>query len=385
MCPAIRDQLDSKPTQPMGYVVPQALIGPLDPLVFDRHKAAIQRALQNVDYSVIAGAAEDFVRCLHQGFDVNTRQIQVNIAGKVQRVVLDVLIKVIFGYSSFVQVKENSLLVSLRQLLAKISPLASLRSRMGQSSWEKLPSKQMFDQDVQQLHELMLIIMESRDVNLKSSVLNNLESFIDEESKETLSPAEIRDECLSLLLSGHETTSNVISWTMYFLSLSQNNTALEKVINELDRLLFKKRRPDSSDLNQMKYLWAAALESMRNVPVVPIFTRKTTKSVAIGDLEILPESTVHIQTSQLKQKDKMFSSFNLERCLEGESFDLFPFGVGSHHCIGKDIAKMVILSVLASLLREFSVSEVVGFLPDPKYSVTVQSGNGIKVNLTRRR
>ncbi len=200
---------------------------------------------------------------------------------------------------------------------------------------------------------------------------------------------QIRDEVLTLLMAGHETTSNLLTWITWYLAL---HPSWQKEIREELQFSGKTsgtlKREDFISLPKLK---AVIDETLRLMPPVPAFARMTLKPDVIGGFDIPADVTVVAQP-WVTQRDPRFwkepLSWNPERFIgrpeRKDDFTFFPFARGPRSCIGEELARTETILIMASLLEKFDWSLAPGFIPRPVHHLTLQSENGMKVVLRSR-
>jgi cytochrome P450 len=206
-----------------------------------------------------------------------------------------------------------------------------------------------------------------------------------------ISDRELRDEMITLLLAGHETTAGALSRTWYLMAL--NPEAATRLHNELSEALGG-REPAVADIQRLRYANAVIKESMRLYPPAWGIGRK-----ALGDFEIddyrLPAGTNVFMMQWITQLDPRFfpepERFKPERW-EDESaqagnlprFDYFPFGGGPRKCIGASFAAMEAVLLLATIAKRFRRK----LAPDARVqmlpSLTLRPRYGIRMFLRKR-
>ncbi len=172
-----------------------------------------------------------------------------------------------------------------------------------------------------------------------SDCLSLLCAATDEEGT-PLSNRQIRDELLTMLMAGYETTTSALAWT--FERLLRSPEVMSRLQDDLAR--------DSEE-----YLDAVVKEVLRLRPVVPVLARKVREDIALNDYTI-PSGSVLMVSIFLLHRDPALHSdpaqFRPERFLEGESEPWLPFGGGVRRCLGASFAqlemKVVIREVLAA-------------------------------------
>ncbi|WP_207956045.1 cytochrome P450 [Rubrobacter marinus] len=211
----------------------------------------------------------------------------------------------------------------------------------------------------------------------------------EDEDGEGMSDRQLRDEAMTIILAGHETTAIALSWTWYLLGAHPEAEA--RLSAELEEVLGG-RAPAVEDLPRLRYADAVMKESMRLYPPAWAVGRE-----AIGDCEIggyrVPKGTQMFISQYVIQRDERFfrdpEAFDPDRWTNGSTEGLppyayFPFGGGPRLCIGNGFAKMEALLLLATVARRFRLELVSGRPPVPQPSITLRPRDGIQTGLRER-
>ncbi len=202
--------------------------------------------------------------------------------------------------------------------------------------------------------------------------------------------AQVRDEAITLLVAGHETSALTLSYAL--LLLAQNPDVQALLHAELDAVLGD-RLPTADDVRSLPFTDAVIKESNRIYPPAWAIGREAMEPIVLGDVAVpvgtqllLPQWVVHRDPRWFP--DPM--AFRPQRWLGDETKDLprfafFPFGGGPRVCIGNHFARMEAVLVLAIWMRALSVAAVPGFEPDLLASATLRTHNGVRVAVSRRR
>jgi cytochrome P450 len=183
---------------------------------------------------------------------------------------------------------------------------------------------------------------------------------------------EIRDEILTLLIAGHETTANALSW------------AFERLLRHPevhDRLL--------DDPDDDAYVDAVVRETLRQRPILPVTARKLTAPVQLGEFSF-PAGWTLMPCIYLIHSDPVVfpdpELFRPERFL-GESRPSsrvwVPFGAGARHCIGSHLAMLTIRTVLRTVLSKARLEADSGPEPIVRNNMTLAPGRGATATLVR--
>ena len=205
----------------------------------------------------------------------------------------------------------------------------------------------------------------------------------------SMSDEQVRDEAMTLLLAGHETTANALTWTLYL--LSQNVEAEAKLHAELDRVLAG-RAPSTLDLPNLPYTRRVFTEAMRIYPPAWLIGRRAANAYPIGDYEVPPRGIVFMSPFVMQRDARFFPDpmrFDPDRWSpEFETalpkFAYFPFGGGARQCIGEHFAWMEGVLVLATIGQRWRLQLVPGQRIVPQPLVTLRARYGVKMTASRR-
>jgi cytochrome P450 len=212
----------------------------------------------------------------------------------------------------------------------------------------------------------------------RTDILSLLLAARDEDG-EPMSDVELRDELLTLVLAGHETTANSLAWT--FERLLRNPAAYDRLREEV--------RSDSEDA--AAYIEATIHETMRNRPVVPITGRRVKVPWQLGEWRLPANSHILVSITLLHHREDVYPdpySFRPERFLgvKPGTYTWVPFGGGIRRCLGATLAMAEQRVVLRAIARRTDM-----IAPDPRpervlhRNVTMIPAKGAKVVVTSRR
>jgi len=189
-----------------------------------------------------------------------------------------------------------------------------------------------------------------------------------------MSDRQIRDECLTLFLAGHETTANALTWTWYL--LSQNSEKEDKFHAELDEVFADGHAPNFEDYARLPYTESVLAESMRLFPPAWALGRLSTEEHEFGGYQI-PKKSLVLVSPYIAHHDSRFwknaDEFIPERWQTqgikeaGQKYIYFPFGGGVRRCIGEQFAWTEGVLLLATLGRNWK------FRLDPKQKIGLQA------------
>ena len=198
-----------------------------------------------------------------------------------------------------------------------------------------------------------------------------------------MSDRQLRDEAMTLLLAGHETTANLLTWTWYL--LSQHPDVEAALHAEVDAVPAEQLGAD--DLARLPFTRAVLTESMRLFPPAWIIGRRAMEPYRIGDHE-LPARTIVLTSQWVVHRDPRWwpeaDRFLPARWMPGGSaldatrpkFSYFPFGAGTRVCIGEQFAWLEGTLALATMARRWRLRLVSGtpVVPQPVVTLRVRGG-----------
>ncbi len=219
------------------------------------------------------------------------------------------------------------------------------------------------------------IITERRQAeNGKDDVLSRLLNAGEEIGEEGLSDRELRDQVITLLLAGYDTTANALTWTWF--ALAQQPEASARLRQELDQVLGD-RQADVEDLPDLVYTHMVFNESMRLFPPAWILGRKALGEDSLGDFRVPAGTIIAISPYVLHRHPQFWDepdAFDPERFSEQRSagrhrYAFIPFGAGQRQCIGNNMALIEAQLIIAILAQSYDMSLLPGqsIQPDPLF------------------
>jgi cytochrome P450 len=224
--------------------------------------------------------------------------------------------------------------------------------------------------------------------NRHQDLLGMLMQIEDADDGSRMTDKQLRDEVATLILAGHETTANTLSWT--WMLLAQHPHVQQKLDAELKTVL-DGRSPTPEDLPQLIYTNWIIKEAMRLYPPITELTREATQDCEIGGYSI-PKGTVLIASQWVMHRHPRYFAepevFNPERWDNDLEQKLprgvyFPFGDGPRVCIGKSFALMEAVLILATIAQKFHFEVNPHQIIELQSSITLRPKHGIQVVLKK--
>jgi cytochrome P450 len=274
----------------------------------------------------------------------------------------------------------EALLMPFSQWLEKL-PLPSVRrfqrarDRLDQTVYRLIAERRASGRDTGDLLSMLLLSQDEEGDSGKSG--------------RGMTDKQVRDEALTILLAGHETTANALTWTWYL--LSQNPDAEAKLHAELDRVLAG-RLPTLDDLPQLRYTEGVFAEALRLYPPAWAIGRRAKQSFSVGEYKIPARSIVLMSPWVVQRDARWFSDplkFAPDRWASGENearpkFSYFPFGGGARVCMGERFAWMEGVLVIATIAARWRLRMTPGQRVDTKARITLRPRYPMRMIVERR-
>lgn len=205
-----------------------------------------------------------------------------------------------------------------------------------------------------------------------------------------LSDLQVRDEALTLLLAGHETTANALTWTWYL--LSQHPEVEARLHAELESVLTG-TAPSVGDLARLPYVERVVTESMRLYPPAWVVGRRAIDPYPLAGY-VLPRRAMLFMSPYVMHRDARFfpepERFDPDRWTPDmraalPKFAYFPFGGGTRQCIGEQFAMMELVLVVATIAQQWRLRLVPGHPVATQPLITLRAKHGMKMILEERR
>ena len=207
-----------------------------------------------------------------------------------------------------------------------------------------------------------------------------------DENGNKMTKKQIRDELVSLVAAGHETTTNTLIWTMYL--LSEHPAIFTKVQAEL-RTVLGGRTPELSDLPQLTYMDQVIKESMRLFPSGWVQGRCAVDDFELGGYHFPAKTLLMFNQWVVHRHPNLWTdaeTFRPERWdpalgQKVQPWAYFPFGGGSRICLGKSLSQMEVSLILPIILQRYFPRRLPNHVIEPLPLITLRSKYGMPVRL----
>ncbi len=232
-------------------------------------------------------------------------------------------------------------------------------------SWIPVPRERTFRQALKDLDEAVYALISMRrksptteKLERELDLLDMLLQAKDEQTGESMTDLQLRDEVITLIIAGHETVASALTWTWYL--LARNPQFFTKLSRQVSQALAGKL-PTTEVLPDLPYLRMVFEEALRLYPPAWIITRKALESDRVEGFEIAPGSLVVISPYTIHRHPDYWSEpgrFNPDRfdSLQSQArprFTFIPFGAGPRLCIGESFAYFEAQLIIACIVQRF--------------------------------
>lgn len=258
--------------------------------------------------------------------------------------------------------------------------------------WVPTPRNLAFRKARSELDRIVYeIIAERRESNRsRNDLLDMLLEAREEGSDAGMSDQQLRDEAMTLLLAGHETTATALAWIWYL--LSTHPTEFHRLIAELERVLGD-RVPTVDDVPALEHTERVIQEALRLYPPIWIVGRSAIADDRIASY-IIPAGSVVLFSQYAIHRHPGFwenpMGFDPDRFAPARSagrhpYAYFPFGGGPRLCLGGSLSMLEMQLIVATIAQNFRLDLVPGHSVLPEPLVTLRPRHGMPMNLYSRR
>ena len=261
--------------------------------------------------------------------------------------------------------------------------------------WVPTPRNRLLQAGLQTLNQVVYDMIDQRRKHLADSpeetgdLLSMLLLARDEETGKGMNDQQVRDEVMTLLLGGHETTSAALTWTWYL--LSQHSEVEQRLHDEVDHVLGG-QLPTVDRLGDLPYTRNVIQEAMRLYPPAFFIIRHAIADDEIGGYPVPANSLIFLMAHMVHRHPAFWEEperfdpdrFTPERSAHRPRYAYIPFGGGPRLCIGNSLAMMEAQLVLATVAQRYSLRLVPGHPVELQVSVATRPRHGLPLTLHPR-
>lgn len=310
--------------------------------------------------ATILDETEALIGRLRAGADAGGR-VTLDLDATMARLTLNVAVRTLFG----AEAPGNGNEIGAALDVLSETAFAESTAPLVLPDWLPLPGKRAKARAIATLRALVAGLVARRMAQAPASD-DLLSMLIDQHGDDV---AAIRDDSMSLLIAGHETSGAALTWL--FACLAGHPAWTQSLRDELARVL-QGRPPQPQDLRDLPLLRATVDEALRLYPpAYSLFLRQAVQPVTIGGQRLARGDLVQILPFQTQRDPRFFArpeTFDPARFLAPPTwppFAVIPFGAGPRVCIGQNFALMEITLIAARLLQALR-PEPLDRMPDPR-------------------
>ena len=212
-----------------------------------------------------------------------------------------------------------------------------------------------------------------------------LSILLDAREAGEIADRQIRDELMTMLLAGHDTTALALTYAWYL--LADHPEAERRVHEEVDRVV--DGRPTFADVRELTYVRRVLDESLRLYPPVYAMFRQAERDVELGGYELPARSLVMLPQWAIHRDPRYFDdpeAFRPERWADPDhpTYAYFPFGAGPRSCIGKLFSLTEATILLATIAGEYRLERVDDGALELRGSLTMHPADGVEMKIKER-
>ncbi len=353
-----------------GHLALQALVGENSLLTMDGTKHALHKNLMKPQFygEALRGYGTAMRDVTNRHMSKLERGETFSVRNLMQRISMSVISNTVFGLEKGAEHEElENRVASLMNWVASLVGYTSLTYEPFRKEFGGITPWGAFVRERAAIDKIVYRQIErsrqngggstrdSEPKNGRHNVLNLLVQAKDEEGQ-GMSDQEVRDELMTILVSGHETTASSLTWALYW--LHQNPEIKEKLLEELDSC---DDPTDPQKLYALPYLTAVCNETLRICPALLIaFVRINREPYRFLDYEFPAHSNITPCIYLTHHRKEIFDNpeeFRPERFLNKQytAFEYYPFGGSNRRCIGSSYAVYEMKIVIATMLLNWEL------------------------------
>jgi cytochrome P450 len=336
----------------------------------------------------LTGFADDIVTHSDEMLADWTDGGEVDIEQKMTQVTLAVIVDLMLG-TDLNDRRVRTIREALEPLGARFEP-DPIRSAAPE--WLPMPGDSEYRQAVETMESVIDDIVTERrgtqgDAATGESPDDLLSILLRAQERGEQSDRQIRDEVMTILLAGHDTTALTLTYTWYL--LSQHPDAERRIHAEVDEVVGD-NRPTMADVAQLDYVQRVIDESMRLYPPVYTMFREPRQPVEVGGYRIPDDASIMISQWAMHRSERywdepdVFDPDRWTRDADRPRFTYFPFGAGPRHCIGKHLATLEAKLIVARTAQQHSLEYTREREPELRPTLTMHPRDGMPMRVHDR-
>jgi enediyne biosynthesis protein E7 len=235
--------------------------------------------------------------------------------------------------------------------------------------------------DLQSIVDELVAYRRTEGNDSRDDVLSRLIVSADAEPDARVGQQRLRDELVTLLLAGHETTASTLGWTLY---LIDRDPGVRERLHEEAVSVLGDGPPSHEDLRRLRYTTMVVQEAMRLYPPVWLLPRRAKRTDEIGPYRVPAGADVLVSPYTMHRHPRFWRDperfdpdrFAPESTVDRPRYAYIPFGAGPRVCVGSSLGMMEAVVVLATLHRRLRLVRVPNHpvVPEPMLSLRIRDG-----------
>lgn len=306
----------------------------------------------------------------------------LDVASEMMRLTYGIVGKTIFGsdVGPDAHAVERAMPIVLAHTFGRLERLINL------PDWVPTPRNRRYQTAMQDIDTVVFrMIDEHRRAEKANGPGTDLLSMLlqarDEATGAPLTDEHLRNDTLTLLLAGHETTANALTWMFYLVS---QHEAVESELRHEVRTVLGDRPPALDDLPRLPYTKMVIKEALRLYPPIWIIERRVIADDMVGGYRLPAGSAVVISPYVLHRHPDFWDqpeSFDPSRFPNHARAAYIPFGAGPRFCIGSEFAMMEAQLITAMVVQSFRLELAPGQRVEPWPNITLRMRQGLMMRL----
>ncbi len=312
----------------------------------------------------------------------------IEVSREMMRVTFDIILETMLSGRGSADVAKVE--VSIRDFLESTSWAVALCA-LGAPLWTPFPGKRRAERGGHYLREMVDANIAERRLTgeRRDDLLSLMLDARDPETGEGLCDTDIRDNILTFIGAGHETTALALTWTFYL--LARHPAVEQRVLAEIEQVTGGAEL-EAHQVASLTYTRQVIQEAMRIYPPVAMVVRQSTRDLSIGGVAVTPHDNVFVPIYAIHRHDRLWPNpeafdperFSPEQVKARHRWSYLPFGAGPRICIGMGFALLEAAAILGTLLPAAHLSAAPGFKPTPKLRVTMRPAEGMPMRVEHR-
>lgn len=311
----------------------------------------------------------------------------VDVHAEMTRATFEVISDVTFsGDAGFDQEAMHHAIDNYIDQIAKVSIL----DMFGVPNWVPRPSRLFSSTGLKSMKTVADSTIDARRTRAREDTPDLLDLLLegsDPKSGREMTTAELRDNLLTFIVAGHETTALTLSWALYLMA---EHAEIQESAAAEARAHLGDRPATQDDLDALPLTRQIIDETLRLYPPAAFLSRSAQAPDTLGGREVAKGDTVILPIYALHRNKLLWDdpdAFRPERFADPRSIDRFaylPFGDGPRICIGANFALQEAVIILATLLAQFRFAPTPGKTPKPVMILTLRPEGGVWLKVTAR-